>query len=41
LAKTALSKVREIPLSNDSMTRRADRKAEDPEDQLVAKKLLL
>jgi len=41
LLKTALSKVREIPLSNDAMARRVDWKAEDLEDQLVAKKLLL
>jgi len=36
LGKTALSKVREIPLSNDTMARRVDRIAEDLEDQPVA-----
>ena len=41
LGKIALSKVRGIPLSNDTMARRVDWKAEDLEDQLAAKKLLL
>ena len=37
LGKTALSKVREIPLSNDTMARRVDMIAEDLENQLMTK----
>ena len=37
LGKTALSKVKEIPLSNDTMARSVDMIAKDLEDQLVAK----
>lgn len=35
--KNALSKVREIPLSNDTMTRRVDAIAQDLEDQIMTK----